>query len=677
MATIKLSEWATQNGVDYLKSHRMFTRGKVPGAFKDGKHILVSVPDKLPQPVDNKVVASMPDISYENISLASTTETRKNRSATSDIVDRFANIDSGLVPVQENDSSNISVKDAISLSRKAYFNFDIIRNIIDIMTEFSVGQIFFKGGNKASRKFFESYLKSINIYSFQDKYYREYYRSGNVFIFPFNKKVDTADIKRIKQAYDLEATAAKDVILPAKFVILNPTDIEIQGSVDFSSPVYLKVLNSYEISRLRNPQTEQDKEVLKSLPKEVRDQIVGNKNRRTGNLNIQLPPDQVVAVFYKKQDYEALAVPMVFPVLDNINWKSEMRKMDMAVTKLLNQAILLITMGAKPEEGGINNKNIQAMQQLFTNESVGRVLVADYTTKAEFIIPEISNILDPKKYESVNQDIFNGLNYILVGDEKFANQSIKVQLFVERLKHGREVFINDFLFPLIKKIAEQLNFKSYPEPYFQEINLKNEVEWARIYTRLAEIGFLTPEETFEAMETGKMPLLDESEESQNKLKGLRDKGLYEPVMGGPFTQNKLADKKVEQQSKLGGINGRPPGTKRPKSTTKVSPMTAKISFAAIKDKMFLSQKLQENVVSKLKEIFNLAELSKEQLIIAEELTEKIIFNEASDKWLDSVSEYVQNPTKTNSERLEKIESLAYEYQVDNYLASLILEGKIE
>ena len=66
-----------------------------------------------------------------------------------------------------------------------------------------------------------------------------------------------------------------------------------------------------------------------------------------------------------------------------------MRKMDMAISRTTHQAILLVTMGAEPEKGGVNQKNLEAMQKLFENESVGRVLISDYTTDAKFVIPTL------------------------------------------------------------------------------------------------------------------------------------------------------------------------------------------------------------------------------------------------------------------------------------------------
>ena len=228
------------------------------------------------------------------------------------------------------------------------------------------------------------------------------------------------------------------------------------GTISFSQGKYFKVLTSYELDRLKNPQTEEDHQVLKSLPVEAKQNL---KDRNLTALSLPLSSEKVNAVFYKKQDYVPFAVPMGYPVLDDINWKAEMKKMDMAIARTMQQAILLVTMGAKPEEGGINQKNLEAMQKIFDNESVGRVLIADYTTKAEFVTPRIADLLDSGKYEVVNEDIRHGLNNILIGNEKFANQSIKVKVFIERLKQARETLLNEFLLPEMRRITKVLGFR--------------------------------------------------------------------------------------------------------------------------------------------------------------------------------------------------------------------------
>ena len=321
--------------------------------------------------------------------VASSTRTRRNRAADIVRTDRFRNIENGMIP------------------------FKYSRGV-------SISNLYYTGGSRKSREFFETLFRKINIDDLQSRFFREYYRSGNVFIYRFNSKMEKSDAFKINQTFGL-SEANENIEIPSKYIILNPSDIQLQGSIAFSNGVYYKVVTDYELQILRNPQTEEQKEVFESLPEETKRLIKDTKKTGMAAVTIPLNTDRLVAVFYKKQDYEPFSVPMGYPVLEDINWKQEMKQMDMAVARTTNQAILLITMGAKPEDGGVNQKNLMAMQKLFENESVGRVLISDYTTDAKFVIPDIGNILDPKKYDVVNQDIHMGLNNILLSDEKFAN----------------------------------------------------------------------------------------------------------------------------------------------------------------------------------------------------------------------------------------------------------------
>jgi hypothetical protein len=398
-------------------------------------------------------------------------------------------------------------------------------------------------------------------------------------------------------------------------------------------------------------------------------------------VSIPLPVEKMTAVFYKKQDYEPFAVPMGYPVLEDINWKQEMKKMDMALTRTTNQAILLVTMGSEPEKGGVNQKNLLAMQKLFENESVGRVLISDYTTQAKFVIPDIAGILDPKKYEVVNHDIQMGLNNILLSDEKFANSSIKVQVFMERLNEGRKVFINDFLTPEIKRLSKEMGFKNYPTPHFEDLDLRDNSVYARVYSRLIELGVLTPEEGIQAIESGRMPTTEESLESQERFKSLRDEGLYEPVLGNKQievpkeTPNQNNKKPVPQQK------GRPQGTGRPKETDKKNPIglkaSAKFSLSRIQDNLNLADKLNIEVESALRQLHNRKRLNKTQKEIAQQISNIVIHNEDPENWLAKAGRYAAEPTDRNEERVKEIQSIAYEHQVDDFLAGILYCSKYD
>lgn len=594
---------------------------------------------------------------------AASTSSRRNIAGTIEKTDRFTNIEKGLIPFKHsNYISNLStldVKDAVVLCQKAYYNVAIFRNTIDLMTEFSSSPIYLTGGSQKSREFFEAYFRKINLASFQDQFFREYYRSGNVFVYKFDGDISEEQLTKITQTFGVNKfnISLSNIKIPIRYTILNPADVYAGGTINFNTKRFYKILSDYELERLRAPKTEEDLEVLNSLDQETKDKI---KNRSNGTIFINLDPDKLTAVFYKKQDYEPLAIPMGFPVLDDINWKLEMKKMDMAITRTTQQAILLITMGNEPEKGGINQKNLEAMQKLFENQSVGRVLIADYTTKGEFIIPDIAGIIGPQKYEVVDRDIQIGLNNILIGNnEKFANQSIKVQIFIERLKQAREAFINEFLFPEIRRISKDLGFKNFPTPNFEDVDLKDDVQYSRIFNRLMELGILTPEEGIKAIETGRLPTQDESELSQQKYQDLKNKGFYQPLIGGGVQ---------------GGGAGRPAGsTGIPQSTKNIKPIGASkgYSILKIKENILAAQELEEEIKSALRKKINVKKLNSVQKDQAEKLTGLIIANEKPENWKNEILNYIDSPIDKNLNQVKEIEEICAEHQLNYYLGSLL------
>ena len=602
------------------------------------------------------------------------TRQRRNVGGQIERTNRFENIDNGLVPYKYskgvNNKSSLDVRDVVILCQKAYYNFAVFRNVIDLMTEFSSTNLYFTGGSQKSRDFLDALFKKIDMQSFLDKFFREYYRSGNCFIHRFDTKIQPDDLKRITQTYGGSklTSVAEESKLPSRYIILNPADIQMGGNISFFSGMYYKILTDYELERIKNPKTEEDQQVYDSLDPETKKAL---KGRNLGIISLKLDPDKVTPVFYKKQDYEPFAVPMGYPVLEDINWKQEMKKMDMALTRTTNQAILLITMGSELKDGSlnINQRSIETMQKLFENQSVGKVLVSDYTTKAQFVIPDIAGILDPKKYSVVNQDIQMGLNNILVGEDKFANTSIKIQVFIERLKQGRDAFINQFLNHEIKRICKSLGFKNYPKAHFQEIELKDKTTWNRVVAQLIQYGILTAEEGLEAISSGRLPEPEESVESQKKFRDLKEQGYYSPLLGGGG----------------GGAPapaGRPDGSKSPQTTKKVSPIgentsgSQKFSVEKIKESLALAEKLEAEIQEKLKLKYENKRVTNKIRNLSSELCKIVMANESSDKWLEKVSEYINNPADTNEEAIKEIQSIALEHQVDEYLASLLYASKV-
>jgi hypothetical protein len=664
-----------------IKKEKVENQGLVEGKAEK------ELRNEIPEPA----LASIDEPNFMKVSASSDLRTSSRRNSATSITtsDRFVNLEKGVVPFLYNSGrgnydSNISAKDAIILCQKAYWNVPIFRNTIDLMTEFSISNVFLTGGNEQSRKFFNLWLEKINFWDIQDQFYREFYRSGNIFIYKFNADFSRENMMKIQEAFGEEKISRIKAFedngsIPVKYVILNPADINIITSSSFLDSVYVKILNDYEVQSLISPKTEKDLEIAQRIP-EIK-KIIDSKNIKKNksiplglnNISLELEPSRLIAVFYKKQNYEPLSVPMGFAVLEDISSKLELKKIDKAIARSVQQAVLLITMGNE-KIGMPSEKNINAMRKLFENQSVGKVLVADYSTEAKFVIPDIGNLLDPKKYEILDNDIRMGLNSILFGEEKFSNTSIKVKVFFARLKYGREKFLRDFLIPEMKKIGDKLGFKQIPYPKLEDIDFEDNVLMSRVYSRLIELGVLTPEEGLNVFETGRLPTSEESIESQKRYKKLRDEGYYMPLIGGPKVQEGEAAGTGGNKSPTSGV-GRPSGTGVKQSTTRKSVSAEEFSCNKLKEVVSYITSLENKIEKQLKAKFNIKKLNNEQKEIVSDLSILIAQNENKENWENSVEKYVSQDYKLNQNLNEEIDKLAEKFGLDDRTATLLFHSK--
>lgn len=475
------------------------------------------------------------NISFSNEAIAEEKSRRGSRNSSSKINSsaigiewgQFNQIKNSILPYHYNNKGNYyDIKEAIDIVQRAYGAVGIIKNAIDVQAELTNDGIFLDGGTKRARDFFTAWFETIDLDSCKEQYFREYYKSGNVFFYRIDGEIKF-------DSFDKYPSKLKNirVKIPLKYTLLNPYDISCNGDLSFSITSYGKVLSSKEIRRLKSPITDKDKNLRNSLPKDVLKRI-DSSNGFEAQIFYPLEPSNLILSFYKKQDYEPFAIPMVWPVLRDVNMKIEMKKLDAAAMRMVDQIVLLITMGAEPDKGGVNDRYMKELKELLANGSVGRVLVSDWTTKADFLIPDLNKVLGKEKYEVLNQDIKEGLQNILNLEGTYSGLSAKLKIFMKTLQEGRRRFLTDFLKPQMELIGERLGFKKIPEPKFKEIDFENKEALQRVALRLYELGAITPQQLMEVFDNGIYPLGEEIKDSQEEFIEDRKKGFYNPIVGG-------------------------------------------------------------------------------------------------------------------------------------------------
>ena len=597
----------------------------------------------------------------------------------------FPNLDKFLTPFKSGEGgSYMDAREAIKLSVKAYWAFPLLRNVVEVMGELSNSNIYLEGGNKNTRDFITAWFERINLWHLKEQFFREWFRSGNAFLYRFEANIPAAQMKKMTQVYG----AASSDKVPVKYILMNPESIMAGGDLMFGRPTYYKVLSTYELAKLKSQDTDEAKELFKSLDPAIKKAI----KESASVAQIPLDPNRLSVLLYKAQSYEAMGVPMAFGVIRDIETKLEFKRIDLSIARTTERAMLLVNIGEAENEynqgRNFNPAVADTIKNLFLNESVARTLITDHTVKAEWLIPDIGKILGEEKYAQLDKDINIGLNAILFDSgEKFANTSIKVQVFLERLKEARQAFLHNFLQPEIKRVCKAIGARVYPTAVFEDLSLKDELQYSKLAVSMAQLGFLTPDELFEAMKTGKMPSPETSLENQEKFKEQRRNDLYLPLVGGASeltrrqveTADKVAKMTAKQTlqmaaAKAPGAAGRPKGTTAPKTAVTPSPIGKSKASFSIKALSNLSNQvsaLHSKVEGAVKNKFKIKETNSTQAAIVKEIVAGIISNEPSSNWDKSVASYVKSPKDSPEEVKKEIEDLQLEHDVDYYSAAIL------
>ena len=614
------------------------------------------------EPQHTEVVASFEGTPFSAIANhgGSATSLRDNWAPAIEQTNAFPYLSAGLMPFAVNNGYyNMSVP--INLATLAYFNIPLVRNTVNLLQDFSISPLRIKSANQTVKTFVSKWFESIKLNDFMSQFFLEYYRSGNIWIYKFDGKIDDDKFRKLKTNTALASARSQEI--PIRYIILDPKQVYLQVGPTYNR-TYSRMLSTFEIERLRNPQTPEDKQMLKSFPPDIQRQITNYAAKPW--IYAPLDTARLYYCFYRKMDYEPLAVPMIFPLLNQLEYKLMLQKMDMSLVKTMEQVFMLVTAGDRKDQynPGVNPKALANLQAIFQNQAIGRVLVADYTTKAEWKIPDLKGLLGKDKYEQVDKDIQEGLGYAFFGEDKFANATVKAKLFVESLREGRRIFLENFLMPEVKKLCESMGFKNVPTVEFEKIDVSDKTALQRVYAQMAQLGLLTPDELNDALDTGVLPTQIESTTNQTAFKAARDKGLYQPLLGKPE----------------GDDNGRPAGTggtKMPGRKTGTLKGNYQFSIASIIDNVGVMAKVQQEVENAYKKTYKLKELSDAQAFVARTVAKSIVINEPPEKWLTSVKAYIKDPKNIPDDISSAIDNISIEFETDGWTAVALYKARVE
>jgi hypothetical protein len=394
-------------------------------------------------------------------------------------------------------------KDIMLACMQAYERIGIVRNVIDMMAEFACQGIELVHPNEKIQDFYREWFKKVNGLERTERILNMLYRAGNVIIKRSTAKLKNSEVENLQKGSAADLVVEKPVAvakneIPWSYTIYNPCTIEVYGEelAPFLGPSSFRYgvrIPEIIAKKLKNPKEEIEKEMLSGLPtSNFNSSIAGGKS-------IPLPADKTVAIYYKRDDWQVWAKPMIYCILEDLLMLKKMKLADLAALDGAVSHIRLWKLGSLEHRILPTENAIGRLADMLLNNVGGGSIDLIWGPELDFkeTSTDVAKFLGEEKYKPILNAIFAGLGIppSLTGlptGQGFSNNYISLRTLIERLDYGRQL-LTRFWETEIKVVQKAMGFKFPAQVVFDHQTLQDEAAEKRLLIDLVDRDIISEE----------------------------------------------------------------------------------------------------------------------------------------------------------------------------------------
>ena len=393
-------------------------------------------------------------------------------------------------------------KRIMKMSMQAYDRVGIIRNVVDLMSDFASQGLILVHPNKTIEKFYRKWFVQVGGMDRSERFLNYLYRCGNVIVKRRTAKLNQQKERELKRSggADLEI---KDMKVPRREIpwtydFLNPLAIDVKdsGGQMVGKPEFVLNLSKYTYESLINSSTT-NKTIFKTLPIDLQRRLT------QGDRTIPLDPEKVSFYYYKKDDWLLWANPMIYAILDDITMLEKMKLADLAALDGAISNVRLWTVGDLDHKIIPTKAAINKLRDILASNVGGGTMDLVWGPELKFTESQsqVYKFLGAEKYQPVLTSIYAGLGIppTLTGASTgggYTNNYVSLKTLIERLEYGREI-LAQFWRHEIELIRKAMGFRFPAEIHFDSIILSDEAATKQLLIQLADRDIISHETLLE------------------------------------------------------------------------------------------------------------------------------------------------------------------------------------
>ena len=424
-------------------------------------------------------------------------------------------------------------KRIMKMCMDAYDKVGIVRNVIDLMGDFGQQGVNLIHPNKSVEKFYQQWFKKIDGKERSERFLNNLYRTGNVIIYRSFANITPELNKFMKSlANDIKVEVPKTEknVIPWRYNFFNPTTVNLKdGNLSlFLGKKNLMISTTSFFDNFKDGSI--PAHILDTLPPAVKRRI------ERGDKQIPLEPERTSVFYYKKDDWNQWANPMIYAILDDIIMLEKMRLADLSALDGAISNIRLWTLGNLDHKILPNRGAINKLRNILANNVGGGTMELVWGPELSFTEShsEVYKFLGSEKYQAVLNSIYAGLGVppTLTGmagqSGGFTNNFISLKTLVERLQYGRDLLVK-FWQHEIELVRRAMGFRYPAQIHFDQMSLSDEAAEKNLLIQLADRDIISQETILERFK--EMPSIEKIRLKRELQERNRDQN---PNKAGPY-----------------------------------------------------------------------------------------------------------------------------------------------
>ena len=345
-------------------------------------------------------------------------------------------------------------KDIIGYCMEAYRRVGILKNVIDLMSDFGTQGITLVHSNPRIQKLYQDWFYSVNGPERSERFLNYLYRSGNIVCRRIMGKLPEKTAKmllaiakednKLHKDVDISPSLTPDkMVIPWRYTFINPYIVDVIGgelSQFVGRKIYVLKISPTLKQAVSYPKDEFARSLIKELPADLLRQFKSDK------MYVELPQDKLQVFHYKKDDWQDWADPMIYSILDDVILLEKMKLADLAaldgaISQVRVWKLGDIAAGLFPTDTAIT----KLMEILLANPGGGAYdIIWGPDLTVDTVGTDVHQFLGKTKYEPCLEQIYSGLGVppTLTGSQNAAgttNNYISLKTLVQRLEYGRRL----------------------------------------------------------------------------------------------------------------------------------------------------------------------------------------------------------------------------------------------